>query len=108
MSTLDFAYGLTSAGWYGDVNGRIPRLHHKRVLIMTSTIFDKDAYDAGIREAIGTVLDEWGFRYPGIQDVEHVYFYGATAATPELVQRYFRQAYDLGRQFDRARPVATS
>ena len=99
--TLDFAYGLTSAGWHGDVNGRIPLLHHKRVLIMTSTIFDKDAYDAGIRDAIGKVLDEWSFRYPGIEDVEHVYFYTATAATAELVEQYFRQAYDLGQHFDR-------
>ena len=40
--TLDFAFGLTSAGWHGDVNGRIPLLHHKRALIMTSTIFNKD------------------------------------------------------------------
>jgi putative NADPH-quinone reductase len=86
--TLDFAYGLTSAGWHGDVNGRIPLLHDKRVLIMTSTIFNKDAYDAGIRDAIGKVLDEWSFRYPGIEDTEHVYFYAATAATAELVEQY--------------------
>jgi NAD(P)H dehydrogenase (quinone) len=25
--TYDFAFGLTSAGWHGDVNGRIPLLH---------------------------------------------------------------------------------
>jgi NAD(P)H dehydrogenase (quinone) len=95
----DFAFGLTSAGWHGDVNGRIPLLHHKRALIMTSTIFNKAAYDDGIRDAIGKVMDEWGFRYPGIEDVEHVYFYAATSATPELVQRYFQQAYELGREF---------
>jgi NAD(P)H dehydrogenase (quinone) len=47
--TLDFAFGLTSAGWHGDVNGRIPLLDHRRALIMTSTIFDKNAYDDGIR-----------------------------------------------------------
>jgi NAD(P)H dehydrogenase (quinone) len=102
--TLEFAFGLTSEGWHGDVNGRIPLLHHKRALIMTSTIFDKNAYDAGVRDAIGKVLDEWGFAFPGIEDVEHVYFYTATSATRELVQRYFEQAYDLGLHFDR--PVA--
>lgn len=106
--TLDFAFGLNSAGWHGDINGRIPLLHHKRALIMTSTIFNEDAYDAGIRDAIGKVIDEWGFRFPGIEDVEHVYFYAATAATPELVQQYFQQAYDLGRRFDRPRPAAES
>jgi NAD(P)H dehydrogenase (quinone) len=68
---------------------------------MTSTIFDKNAYDDGIRDAIGKVIDEWGFRFPGIQDVEHVYFYGATSATPELVNQYFQQAYELGRDFER-------
>jgi NAD(P)H dehydrogenase (quinone) len=99
--TLDFAFGLTSAGWHGDINGRIPLLHHQRALIMTSTIFDKNAYDDGIRDAIGKVTDNWAFRYPGIADVEHVYFYAATSATPELVQQYFRQAYQLGRDFER-------
>ena len=93
--TLDFAFGLTSAGWHGDVNGRIPLLHHKRVLIMTSTIFDKKAYDAGVRDAIGTVVDDWGFRFPGIQDVEHVYFYAATSAPPETIRQYLDQSSSL-------------
>ena len=88
------------------MNGRIPPLHHKRVLIMTSTIFDKNAYDAGIRDAIGKVIDDWGFRCPGIQDVEHVYFCTATSATPELVQQYFQQANELGRDFARSSATA--
>lgn len=103
--TLDFAFGLTEAGWYGDVNGRIPLLHHRRVLIMTSTIFDEHAYDAGVRDSIGKVLDEWTFRYPGIDDVEHVYFYAATAADPERIEQYLEQADALGRHFDRPRPI---
>lgn len=98
--TLDFAFGLNSAGWHGDVNGRIPLLHHKRVLIMTSTIFDENSYDAGVRDAIGRVIDDWGFRYPGIQDVRHVYFYGATAASPSTIRGYLDQAHELGRTFD--------
>ena len=99
--TLDFAFGLTSAGWRGDVNGRIPLLHHKRALIMTSTIFDENAYDAGIRDAIGKVVDDWGFRFPGIEDVEHVYFYAATAASPDTIRQYLDRAYDLGKTFER-------
>ena len=99
--TYDFAYGLTSAGWHGDVNGRVPLLHHKRALIMTSTIFDEKSYDDGIRDAITRVIDDWGFRFPGIENVEHVYFYGATSATPDLVQQYFAQAYQLGRDFEK-------
>ncbi len=104
--TLDFAFGLTSAGWHGDVGGHIPLLRHKRVLIMTSTIFDERSYDAGVRDAIGKVLDDWGFRFPGIEDVEHVYFYAATSASPDVVERYFQQAYELGRDFARPAPVA--
>jgi NAD(P)H dehydrogenase (quinone) len=102
--TLDFAFGLTSAGWHGDINGRIPLLYHQWALILTSTIFDKNAYDDGIRDAIGKVIDDWAFRFPGIQDVEHVYFYAATSATPELVKQYFQQAHQLGRDFERPAP----
>ena len=97
--TLDFAFGLTSEGWRGDVNGRIPLLYHQRALIMSSTIFDQHAYHDGIRDAIGKVIDDWGFRFPGIADVEHVYFYAATAAPPATIQRYLDQAYQLGRNF---------
>ena len=97
--TLDFAFGLTSEGWHGDINGRIPLLHHQRALIMTSTIFDENAYDDGIRDAIAKVIDDWGFRYPGIEDVEHVYFYAATAASPETIRTYLDQAYQLGKHF---------
>lgn len=98
----DFAFGLTPEGWHGDVNGRIPLLHHQRALLMTSTIFDEAAYDDGLRDAIGKVVDEWGFTYPGIPDVEHVYFYAATSASPDRIAAYLDQAYQLGRDFDRA------
>ena len=106
--TLDFAFGLTSEGWHGDINGRIPLLHHQRALIMTSTIFDKHAYDDGIRDAIGKVIDDWGFRYPGIEDVEHVYFYAATAAPPETIHAYLDQAYQLGKDFGVPREARAS
>jgi len=97
--THGFAFGLTSAGWHGNVNGWLPLLHHQRALIMTSTIFDQDAYDNGIRDAVGKVIDDWAFQYPGIEDVERVYFYGATAASPETIQRYLEHAYELSTGF---------
>jgi len=100
--TLDFAFGLTSEGWRGDVNGRLPLLRHQRALIMTSTIFDERSYDDGVRDAISRVMDDWAFRYPGIQNVEHVYFYGATAAPPETIQQYLTRAYELGKTYDTA------
>jgi NAD(P)H dehydrogenase (quinone) len=66
---------------------------------MTSTIFDQNAYDDGIRDAIAKVIDDWGFRYPGIDDIEHVYLYAATAASPETITEYLDQAYRLGKDF---------
>ncbi len=105
--TLDFAFALTSEGWRGDINGRIPLLHHRRALIMTSTIFNEHAYDDGIRDAIARVIDDWAFRYPGIEQVDHVYFYGATAAPPETIQRYLAHAYELGKTFDTTATVTS-
>ena len=106
--TLDFAFGLTSEGWRGDIDGRIPLLHHQRALIMSSTIFNEQAYDDGIRDAIGKVIDDWGFRYPGIEQVEHVYFYAATTAPPETIQRFLDHAYELGNTFDTTATVTSA
>jgi NAD(P)H dehydrogenase (quinone) len=75
---------------------------------MTSTLFDKDAYDDGIRDAISKVVDDWGFRYPGIADVEHVYFYAVASASADVIQRYLDQTYAPGGDFDRpGDPVAS-
>ena len=106
--TLDFAFGLTSEGWRGDIDGRIPLLHHQRALIMTSTIFNEASYDDGIRDAIARVIDDWAFRYPGITDVEHVYFYAATSAPPETIQQYLEHAYELGKTFDTTAVATTT
>jgi NAD(P)H dehydrogenase (quinone) len=104
--TYGFAYGLTEAAWNGDVGGRQPLLHHRRALIMTSTLFDEAAYDDGIRDAMDRTIDEWCFRYPGIADVEHVYFYAATSAPAATIEGFLEQARDLGRHFDRAASAA--
>jgi NAD(P)H dehydrogenase (quinone) len=97
--TYGFAFGLTADGWNGDIHGRIPLLRHQRALIMTTTLFDQAAYDAGIRESMGRLIDDWGFRYPGIQHVDHVYFYAAASAPPDVLRGYLRQARQLGRTF---------
>jgi NAD(P)H dehydrogenase (quinone) len=97
--TYGFAFGLTIDGWHGDIHGRIPLLHHQRALIMTSTLFDQAAYDAGIRDSMGRLIDDWAFRYPGIQRVDHVYFYTASSAPAEVLRGYLQQARLLGRAF---------
>ena len=94
--------------WRGDINGRIPLLRHRRALIITSTIFDENAYDDGIRDAIAKVIDHWGFRYPGIDDVERGYFHAATAAPPETIHAYLDRAYQLGKDFGLPRESRSS
>ena len=47
--------------------------------------FDKRAYDAGLRDGMRMVIDEFTLTYPGITNVEHEYFYavhGADDITP--------------------------
>jgi NAD(P)H dehydrogenase (quinone) len=48
---------------------------------------------------MGRLIDDWGFRYPGVQRVDHVYFYAASSAPPDVLQGYLRQARRLGRTF---------
>ena len=46
-----------------------------------------------------TLMDDFGFRYPGIKDVEHVYFYSVGAVDAPTRRIYLQQAYQLGREF---------
>jgi NAD(P)H dehydrogenase (quinone) len=97
--TLGFAFGLTSEGWKGDIAGRVPLLTHQKALIIQTTIFNERAYQAGIRDAMQKLIDEWGFRYPGIKSVEHVYFYAVHGADDATRRGYLERAYALGREF---------
>jgi NAD(P)H dehydrogenase (quinone) len=97
--TLGFAFGLSPDGWRGDIGGRIPLLQHEKALIMQPTIFDERAYDAGVRDAMAALIDEWGLRYPGVKRVEHVYFYAVYGADDATRRGYLERAYALGRQF---------
>jgi hypothetical protein len=64
----------------GDINGRQPKLTHAKALIIQTTIFDKRAYDAGLRDAMRVVIDEFTLTYPGIKHVEREYFYAVHGA----------------------------
>ena len=97
--TLGFAFGLTPGAWKGDIEGRVPRLRHAKALIIQTTIFDERAYQAGLADAMKALIDEWGFRYPGIQQVEHVYFYAVHGADDATRRGYLDKAYALGRGF---------
>ena len=97
--TPRFAYDLTPEAWRGDIDGRRPKLTHAKALIIQSTIFDKRAYDAGLRDAMRTVIDEFTLTYPGIKQVEHEYFYAVHGADEATRQRYLGRAHALGREF---------
>jgi putative NADPH-quinone reductase len=54
---------------------------------------------AGGHRAGVLAIDDWGLRYPGVKQVEHIYFYGAAIADPAQIQQYLRDARQLGRDF---------
>ncbi len=97
--TYGFAYSLTPAGWEGDIHGRIPRLQHEKALLISTTLFNAEAYQDGLKDAMTKLIDDFGFRYPGIRQVEHVYFHSVSAVGPEVRQGYLEEAYRLGRQY---------
>ena len=97
--TLGFAYGLTPAGWKGDLSGRVPLLTHEKALVMQTTIFNEQAYRAGLRDAMQLLVDEFCLRYPGVKHVEHEYFYAVHGADDATRRGYLERAYRLGREF---------
>ena len=97
--TPGFAYELSAEAWRGDIRGRQPLLTHTKALIMQTTIFDERAYDAGLRNAMRMVIDEFTLTYPGIKHVEHEYFYAVHGADDETRRGYLDRAYALGKAF---------
>jgi NAD(P)H dehydrogenase (quinone) len=97
--TLGFAFSLKPEAWRGDIRGRVPLLTHKKALIVSTTIFDEQAYRSGLGEAMTRLIDEFAFSYPGIQQVEHVYFYAVHGADDATRRAYLDRAYLLGRDF---------
>ena len=93
------AYALTSEGWCGEVNGRVPLLRHEKALVISTTLFREEDYKADWEEPMTRIIDDWGFRYPGIKKVEHVYFYGVPVLDDDTRRSYLEQAYCLGKEF---------
>lgn len=97
--TLGFAFDLRPEAWRGDIGGRVPLLTHEKALIIQTTLFDEAAYDAGLRDAMRVLVDEFGFRYPGIGQVQHEYFHAVHDGDATKLGRYLERAYRLGREF---------
>ena len=104
--TLGFAFGLSAAGWRGDIAGRIPLLTHEKALIINTTIFNEETYQLGFGDAMKRLMDDWCLQYPGIKAVEHVYFYAVNGADDETRRNYLDRAYRLGRNFGGFREMA--
>jgi NAD(P)H dehydrogenase (quinone) len=100
--TYGFVYTMTEEAWLkGDLSGRQPLLKHRKALIMTPTFFRECDYrDSGCGAAIERLVDDFGFRYPGIERVEHVYFYAVGAVDDATRQEYLQRAYRLGNEFE--------
>ena len=67
--TYGFVYTMSRDGWlHGDLSGRQPLLKQRKALIMTPTFFRESDYrDSGCGAAIERLVDDFGFRYPGIE-----------------------------------------
>src|SRR5512134_3626766 len=90
--TLGFAFGLNPEGWRGDLSGRIPLLRHRKALILTTTIFDERSYATGLGDAIGRLVDDFALHMPGIEQVQHEYFYAVHGADVRTRMDYLRRA----------------
>lgn len=104
--TLGFAFALKPEAWRGDISGRRPLLKHKKALIINTTIWDQRSYDAGLRAAMKTLIDEYALIYPGVQSVEHVYFHAVHGADDATRRGYLDRAYALGRNFSHGESAA--
>jgi NAD(P)H dehydrogenase (quinone) len=102
VMTYGFVYTMTPEAWLqGDLSGRLPLMRHKKALIMTPTFFRESDYrKSGCGAAIERLVDDFGFRYPGIEQVEHVYFYAVMAVDEATRHGYLQRAYRLGHEFE--------
>jgi NAD(P)H dehydrogenase (quinone) len=94
-----FAYTLTRQGWQGDLDGRVPLLSQEKALIITPTFFTEQEYDKGWRDAMDTVICDWGLRMAGVKQTEHKYFYAVLAVDDEQRRAYLDEAYRLAKDF---------
>lgn len=97
--TLGFAFGLKPEAWRGDIRGRMPLLKHRKALIMNTTLFDAQSYQGDLGAAMRTLMDDFALRYPGIQKIEHVYFYAVHGVDDATRRGYLDKAYALGKGF---------
>jgi NAD(P)H dehydrogenase (quinone) len=96
--TYGFAYKLNEKGWKGDPDGRVPLLKIKKAVIMHPTFFDEKAYrERGFKAAMEKTIDDWSLKYPGIENVDHIYFHSVLSVSAEIRRKYLEIAYLKGK-----------
>ena len=96
--TYGFAYKLNENGWKGDPDGRIPLLKIKKAIIMQPTFFNEKVYrEKGFKDAMEKTIDNWSLKYPGISNVDHIFFHSILAVSPETRKKYLEIAYLKGK-----------
>jgi len=96
--TYGFAYRLSENGWKGDPDGRIPLLKIKKAVIMHPTFFDEKSYrERGFKAAMEKTIDDWSLKYPGIENVDHLYFHSILSVSAEIRRKYLEIAYLKGK-----------
>ncbi len=98
--TFQFAWGMKPEAYKGYVSGRVPMLKIKKALSINTTGWREEDYvSTGCQDAMQKLIDVYGLEYPGVPDVQHVYFYAVWAVDDETRQRYLQEAYSLGKSF---------
>jgi NAD(P)H dehydrogenase (quinone) len=97
--SLGFAFGMTADAWRGDDHGRRPLLNHEKALIIQTTIWNEQSYEAGLKAAMKALIDEYALHYPGIKRIEHEYLHAVHGADDVTRGLYLDRAYRLGREF---------
>jgi NAD(P)H dehydrogenase (quinone) len=93
------AYALTLDGWQGHARGRVPLMKQEKALIINTTLFSEEDYKAAWQAPMTRIIDDWGLRYPGINKVEHVFFYRVAVADADTLRGYLERAYQFGKEF---------
>jgi NAD(P)H dehydrogenase (quinone) len=94
-----FAYTLDRHGWNGHLEGRVPLLTQARGVFITPTFFTQEEYDKGWRQAMDTIICDWGLTMAGVKNAEHVLLYAVSAVDAATRAGYLDHAYRIGRDF---------
>lgn len=76
-------------------------LRPEKALMIGTTLFSEEDYQAGLREPLTRVIDDFGLRYPGVKTVEHVYFCRVGVVDEGSGRECLKRARALGQDFSR-------